>query len=126
MAVAGESFPSMDDHAGDVGESERGRIADYLAGGHPVVMSPALADDALDPGRKAVAEVGILTDGVWLWPAELAYYVRVHGLAPSPEHIRHMEDNGWRVPDLSRERLVEIADGLNGERRMGDAGIGPA
>jgi hypothetical protein len=34
-----------------------------------------LADDLLDPSARHVIAQDLLTDGRWLWPAELAYYV---------------------------------------------------
>jgi hypothetical protein len=66
--------------------------------------------DVLQPGRAidttSVSQTGeippippnvLLTDGVWLWPGALLYYVREYHLRPPAEFVQHAEAHQWRI-----------------------------
>jgi hypothetical protein len=40
-----------------------------------------------------------LTDGVWIWPSELPYYVTRWGISLPFEFTEHIVQNQWRVPE---------------------------
>jgi len=86
---------------------------------------PGLARDVLEPGTKvdrqlaqealgvtsstasatcstAIAPSLVLTDGVWLWPSVLAYYVAKYHVRLDPEFIDHARASNWTI------RQVEI------------------
>lgn len=111
MQIAGDEHPSLREAIGTLSEdAEKDRIVRYLADGRGVVMAPAMVGDALDPDRPAVAELGLLTDGEWLWPAELEYYVARYDVGVPDLFVEHMAANGWTVPSLTGEELNRIAD----------------
>jgi hypothetical protein len=63
--------------------------------------------DFLDPSSKRVTSPDMVTDGVWLWPGELSYYVGVHHVELPAEFVSHMRQNNWCVSVLSdAERAV--------------------
>ena len=43
----------------------------------------------------------ILTDGVWMWPGDLAYYVKKYHLELDKEFVQGMEDSGWHIRNIS-------------------------
>lgn len=70
--------------------------------------------DALDTrGPRVDAPRALLTDGVYVWGADLAHYVeRYHARLPRA-FWHHAHDRGWRIPtDLDVSRLSLATDGL--------------
>lgn len=89
---------------GDPGQSwladaaERERIAAYLRGAPLILVTTALAQDQLDPGRGKVVGASYRTDGGWVWSDALTYYVRVHGLAPEAELLDWIRAHDYVCP----------------------------
>lgn len=110
MAIAGDEHPSLREAVGQPAGEAKQQIVDYLAAGCGVVMAPTMVGDALDPRREAVAGLGLLTDGEWLWPAELEYYVAEYDVGLPADFTEHMADNGWTVPTLDIAELTRIAE----------------
>ena len=82
------------------------RIAAYLDGAPTLAATGSLVDDVLVAGRPGVAPLEIATDGVWVWPRDLGYYVRVHAVSLPEAFVRHMRDRQWTPPVLSVDELV--------------------
>jgi hypothetical protein len=110
MEIAGDDHPSLRDAVGTLAGGGKERIVGYLEAGCGVVMAPTMVGDALEPSREAVAGLGLLTDGEWIWPAELEYYVEEYDVGLPRDFIDHMAANEWTVPTLSVEDLTRIAD----------------
>jgi hypothetical protein len=68
---------------------------------------PRLADDVLQPGLRinltefpGLADSGpacVLTDGCWVWPAVLVYYVARYHLQLTPDFVEQARANQWTV-----------------------------
>ncbi len=72
-------------------------VARYLRGGKILVASPGLARDIYD--RTVVAgSRSLRTDGDFVWPDVLAYYVEKHGVKLPPMFEAHMAGAGWNPP----------------------------
>lgn len=69
---------------------EEGDLLRFLHGGSVVIRSPGLREDRLDPSREPAVPFGYLTDGNWIWPMELAYYLEQHGVLPQAELLEHI------------------------------------
>src|SRR5262249_11657185 len=54
--------------------------------------------DCLAPERR-LPSVGILTDGVWVWPSDLAYYVAVYHCRIPEGFLQYVTSSDWRPPD---------------------------
>ncbi len=65
------------------------RVLAYLRGGELVLNTPGALDDVLDEGRTGAVPVGFRSDGRWVWPETVAYYLKRHGLAPEPELVAY-------------------------------------
>jgi hypothetical protein len=84
--------------------AERARIARYLADGYPVLHVPDAIVDPLRPDRVAGTST-VLTDGEWVWPHALSYFVREHGVAVAEELVARARARAWSVPELSQAEL---------------------
>lgn len=78
------------------------RVLAYLRSGEPVLDTPGALDDVLDPGRLGVVPVGFRSDGRWIWPDAVTYYLERHGLAPEPELVAHVLARSGPPDPLSR------------------------
>jgi hypothetical protein len=91
--------PQQEAESKIIGYLESGKDAGYLSS-RPICKRP---EDRLTFDRSGV----VLTDGVWAWPSELAYYVEAFHLRLPPEFISHMGSNEWKPPsDVDVENLA--------------------
>lgn len=96
--------------AGDAAAKER--TLAYLRRGSMVLGAPMLEDDVLDPSRRNVVPVGYQTDGQWIWPIELAYYLEAHDLWPERDFQQHIAARNYALPTVSDEVASEAAQVL--------------
>ncbi len=100
---------------------------------------PGLARDVLDPEKKvdrqlppealgvtpptgsatcstSIAPSLVLTDGVWLWPSVLAYYVARYHVLVDPDFVDHARACNWTVrqTDLPLDDLSFDAFSIGG------------
>ncbi|MEV4812320.1 hypothetical protein [Micromonospora avicenniae] len=64
---------------------ERGTLAERLAAGAAVPGRAERLPDLVEPGRGVVVPGGYRTDGRWVWPEALGYYLTEYGVAPPGE-----------------------------------------
>lgn len=88
-------------------------VLSYLGQGIPCGVSydPGLLHDVLAPGRRldsACKPNAILTDGVWLWPGALQYYVREYHLRLPGEFLLFAQGQQWRI-EPSRVCVDELS-----------------
>jgi hypothetical protein len=50
---------------------------------------PGALDDVLDDDRMAAVPIGFRSDGRWVWPDTVSYYLKRHGIAPEPDLLAH-------------------------------------
>ncbi|KOV81027.1 hypothetical protein ADL03_30540 [Nocardia sp. NRRL S-836] len=95
-------------------------LLDYLESGTPVLVTPTLLDDVVDPARTAVVPAGFRTDGTWVWTDTVAYYLRYHGLAPEERLLAHLrEQDRTAAPvdaDTTRRALGFVLRAAAGDR----------
>ncbi|MFF4543189.1 hypothetical protein [Streptomyces sp. NPDC001435] len=93
-----------------VAVSAEDTIVRYLEEGELLVATGSWVDDLVNPDNKRIRQYSILTDGVWVWPSSLAYYLdRYHTELPD-EFLRHMGASGWTVPTLDEVALDAVMD----------------
>ncbi|MDX2730990.1 hypothetical protein [Streptomyces sp. PA03-2a] len=85
-------------------------IADYLEGGAMLAVTAQRVLDVLSDERRDAGPLAIMTDGVWMWPADLAYYVRRYNIALPEDFISHARSLNWVAPDLSPADLLAIEE----------------
>jgi len=73
------------------------RVAAYLDAGHVHTPASEATRDVFDAG-KSIGPPHYVTDGKFVWPGDLAHYVRTYHVRLAGPFIEHMLANGWAVP----------------------------
>ncbi|GLY00689.1 MULTISPECIES: hypothetical protein [Actinoplanes] len=74
------------------------QVAAYLDAGSPVLATTSRVADVVEPVRGDVVPISYRTDGHWLWPESVGYYLQEYGLAPEPEFTAHIRSKGRLFP----------------------------
>jgi hypothetical protein len=110
------SGPLLRDLVSDQPQENEARIVEYLRNGILLVGCPGVVGDVLDSSAGMVASPHILTDTVWAWPGDLAYYVEKYHIALPREFVAHMQASNWSIPDATGVDLAARLPSL--EREM--------
>lgn len=86
------------------------QILDYLSSGVDAGVAMIVEHDVLKEPPKPLGEAVLRSDGEWIWPASLAYYVREYHLELPSDFIRKMKDQNWQIPS-SVKFTPEIPEG---------------
>lgn len=73
------------------------RISNYLREGIEVIVSPGVVNDIINDNKGIAGTSSLYTDGEWIWPGDLAYYVKEYKLKLPDEFIESMNRNSWKV-----------------------------
>ncbi|MDQ0377431.1 glycohydrolase toxin TNT-related protein [Amycolatopsis thermophila] len=89
---------------------EQQRVLEYLNNA-PVVRAERGFDlDRLAQQPAATVPVAFHTDGTWIWPAAVNYYLQEYGVAPEAELVQHIAGAGYALPEVP-EQTVQAAAG---------------
>ena len=93
------SGPSLEESRTDLPNLDEHRVAAYLDAGHLYLASPKVAEDWLaeDPDVM-IGPTHLLTDGTYVWPADLPYYVRKYHVRLPKPFLMHVANNNCQVP----------------------------
>jgi hypothetical protein len=87
---------------------ERQQVLEYLRNGHFVIGAYSTSEDMLDPQRPALVPNRWVTDGPWVWPSAMAYYLDEHNVTPPPAFLAHIRAANYLVPEhmpnMARDR----------------------
>jgi hypothetical protein len=61
------------------------------------------------------------TDGEWIWPTDLIYYVEEYHAELPAEFVARMASFGWSCPQLSHNEQCRVAEWWVRWREMGEA-----
>lgn len=75
-------------------KAEKEALLDYLNNGHVVLASRGLAPDVLGHGEPEKVPMAFHTDGTWVWPAAIAYYLEHYDIAPEIAFLGHSRARG--------------------------------
>lgn len=94
-------YPSIHELLGKTPLTKASHIASYLENGVRLLLRGGTTKDVVDPNHPIIDVGGraVLTDGVWAWPSEAAYYVRKYRMHVHPNFVRHMESSNWKQPE---------------------------
>ncbi|OLF13601.1 hypothetical protein BU204_26525 [Actinophytocola xanthii] len=70
--------------------------------------------DRLDPEGRPAVPVAFHTDGTWIWPAAVNYYLREHEVPPEPELVDHIARSHFQVPPVDEPTRAAAAAFLGG------------
>ncbi len=94
----------------EVDNLELSKITHYLSGGYQVAASPGITRDILSTEHKHIGPAFILSDGVWRWHSDLAYYVENYRVALPEEFLIHMRAVQYQIDTEAVERELEKYD----------------
>ncbi|QYN22898.1 hypothetical protein [Amycolatopsis sp. DSM 110486] len=97
-------------------EAERERVLAYLESAPAVLASRSFDVDAFDPGRVDAVPLTFRTDGIWVWPGAVAYYLREHAVAPDPELLSHIRGRRFEVPEVGEPARELALAAVTGEQ----------
>lgn len=97
-------------------EAERERVLAYLESAPAVLASRSFDVDAFDPGRVDVVPLTFRTDGSWVWPGAVAYYLREHAVTPDPELLSHIRGRRFEVPEVGEPARELALAAVTGEQ----------
>ncbi|WP_307832221.1 TNT domain-containing protein [Prauserella cavernicola] len=80
---------------------EQDRMLDYLDGAPVVVPGRGYDIDRLANTPESTVPIAFHSDGTWIWPAAVNYYLREYGVAPEPDLLQHIHANGFAIPDVA-------------------------
>ncbi|SDD17020.1 glycohydrolase toxin TNT-related protein [Actinokineospora iranica] len=81
-------------------ETERDDLQHYLDSAPVVLPGRGFDTDHLDEEGRLAVPVAFHTDGAWIWPAAVNYYLRVHGVPPEPDLVDHIRRTDFTVPEV--------------------------
>jgi len=90
------------------GIPDEARIVGYLNGGATLAATGSMVNDYFDGTKQAIAPLEIATDGSWVWPRDLAYYVRQYHAVLPEEFVEHMRRDGWKPSKFTREEMERL------------------
>ena len=84
-------------------------ICKYLQSGCTLAACGSVVMDIISPEKGIIGSPDDVTDGTWMWPADLVYYVQNYNLELPSEFIETMKKNGWEIKvtldDLDYEKI---------------------
>ena len=90
-------------------DAEFDQLRHYLESAPVAVPGQGTDVDLLDPGAPAAVPLATHTDGRWLWPAAVGYYLREHRLPPDPQLLAHIRDRRFLLPEVDAGAVTAAA-----------------
>ena len=84
------------------------KIIDYLDNGISLYVTAGLVSDVLDKSKGVIRNLEILTDGTWVWPSDLSYYVKFYHVELNTHFIEHIKKNEWVMPKQEDIDLLKL------------------
>jgi hypothetical protein len=95
-----------------VPETEVAPLLAYLSNAPVAVAGRGFDADVLHPDSPPVVPSGFQTDGVWIWPAGVTYYLRKYGVPPEAELVERARAAGFSLPEVTEESRLAAAANL--------------
>jgi hypothetical protein len=107
-----ENAEELRRRVGAIPEGERGKIAEYLGFGTPIIALMGVPEDILGNKFSRSGGTAIMSDGRFFRRLDAADYVEHYGIALPEEFIAHGTARQWIAPTLSRDEVIEVDDRL--------------
>jgi hypothetical protein len=100
------SDPSLVAERAAAPQPHQDALARYLAAGHVYIATPGLAKDVLNP-KIVIGPPSYLTDGTYVWPGDVAHYVRTYNVRLPTAFLEHALARGFAMPaSVDRAQLT--------------------
>lgn len=88
---------------------EMQRLAAYLNGAPVALSAPGTTRDELAPDAPPVVPRAFHTDGMWIWPGAVGYYLTRYELPPQAELLAHIRSRGFAPTPVAPAALQAAA-----------------
>ena len=78
---------------------EEDKILAYLRQGFVILATTHIARDVFSPEGVPICAPHLLTDGVWIWPRTLIYYIEKYHCRLPEEFLIYLRSQNWRFPE---------------------------
>jgi hypothetical protein len=109
----------------DLEVEEQDRLLDYLDAAPLVVSERGYDVDRLAATPVATVPVAFHSDGLWIWPAAVNFYLREYGASPEPDLVEHVRAVGFTLREVDDQTLQAARAYLQPPRPPGQAPIPP-
>ncbi len=79
------------------------RIVGYLKSAPTVLFGRGLDPDAWAPQDPPAVPRTFSTDGTWIWPGALTYYVQKYGMPPESDLLEHIRSRDYAPAEVSAQ-----------------------
>ncbi|WP_455577840.1 glycohydrolase toxin TNT-related protein [Amycolatopsis keratiniphila] len=93
----------------DLEIEEQDRLLEYLDRAPLVVTERGYDIDRLAQTPEATVPVAFHSDGQWIWPAAVNFYLREYGVSPELDLIDHVRQNDFTLPEVDAPTLQAAA-----------------
>ncbi|MFD0902530.1 hypothetical protein [Actinomadura sediminis] len=98
----------------EVPAGELDAMVDYLTKCPIVLAARGYDTDLVDPAGAKNVPLTYHTDGTWIWPGAVGYYLRTHNVPPEPDLVEHIRRTGFRVPDVPEDARSAAVSTITG------------
>jgi hypothetical protein len=110
-----------------VDPGELGALTAYLTKAPVALATTKTGEDEMSPGAGLVVPRAYHTDGEWIWPAAVGYYLHRYHLPPQVELVEHIRARGFRMPsvaeDLRQAAAAQMLQHLAAAKRNAASGV---
>jgi len=92
-----------------VNPAELAALTAYLTKAPVALATTKTGEDEMSPGAGLVVPRAYHTDGDWIWPAAVGYYLHRYRLPPQPELVEHIRARGFQLSSVTEERRQSAA-----------------
>ncbi|RSM36223.1 DUF4237 domain-containing protein [Amycolatopsis balhimycina DSM 5908] len=93
----------------DLEVDEQDRLLEYLEHAPLVVPERGYDIDRLAATPEATVPVAFHSDGQWIWPAAVNFYLHKYGVSPEPDLVEHVRSVGFSLPPIDEPTLQAAA-----------------
>ena len=97
MPFGEDTDPSILDYINKANPEEIDNICKYLKSGVVLITCCGTSTDAINPEKGIAGSPSVMTDGTWVWPGDLSYYVKNYRLELEPEFVFTMKSKNWKI-----------------------------
>jgi hypothetical protein len=87
---------------------DKEQIAVYLETAQVVATTSRLRFPCVLTGKKFSGSLSYRTDGKWLWPDDLAYYVREHHVRLPDKMVETIRHNEFKPPSVTEDMVRNL------------------
>lgn len=109
-----ENDPSIKDCISSIEISGKKEICNYLNNGIMLAACFGMETDVINPDAGFSGCPCYLTDGTWVWPGDLIYYVEKYNLQLPKEFLDFMEGNNYLM-SIKEEDIRNTSITIEGE-----------